>query len=135
LFEDVCGNHRFVVRHDAAGIDESESLPVPVRFAVDSIARDAGFIADDCASFSDESIEQRRFADVGAANDRDKRQGFPISWHNQMNLDNTTRLVKMWNVCSFRDTEGRPFLCAEKILEEFDGPSHAIALEPQTEIS
>jgi len=38
-----------------------------------------------------------------------------------MNLDNTTRLVKMWNVCSFRDAEGRPFLCAEKILKSSTG--------------
>ena len=68
------GNDSLVVRHDAARIDERELRPIPFRLAVDAIARDARFVTDNRAALANQPIEQRRFPDVGAANNGDERQ-------------------------------------------------------------
>ena len=66
------GNQRLVVGNDAAGIDHAQHLARPFGFAVEAVAGDAGLVADDGAARSDQPVEQRRFADVGAADDGER---------------------------------------------------------------
>jgi hypothetical protein len=57
LLENVCGDHRFVVRHNPARIDEREPLPVPIAFAIHSIARDAWLVADNRTPLANQPVE------------------------------------------------------------------------------
>ena len=58
LLQDVRGNDCFVIRHDAAGIDQRESRPVPFAFAVDAIACDAWLVTNNRSALAYETIEQ-----------------------------------------------------------------------------
>src|SRR6185436_13446188 len=75
LLEDLRGDHLIVVLDDSAGIDQLEFLAAMISLAADPVARDAGLVADDRAALSEDGIEQRRFADVGAADDDDGGKG------------------------------------------------------------
>ena len=59
----------FVGRLDfyAARIDERESFAAPFRVAIKSVARNAGRVFYDGQFLSRNSVEKRRFADVGSA--------------------------------------------------------------------
>ena len=74
LAENLGGDQRFVFGNDAAGIDHAQRPARPFGFAVETVAGDAGLVADDGAARSDEAVEERRFADVGAA-DNGQRSG------------------------------------------------------------
>ncbi len=56
---------------ESPGVDERELAAAPLGGRVDAVARRAGKVLDDRDAFTDEAIEQRRFADVGPPNDRD----------------------------------------------------------------
>ena len=56
---------------DAAGVHEREGAPVPLGLGADAVARDAGLVVDDGDAPSDDAVEQRGLADVGAADDGD----------------------------------------------------------------
>src|SRR4030095_1065204 len=47
LLEDIRGDDRIVVGHDAAGIDEIESFRLPFDLSVDTVARNARLVTDD----------------------------------------------------------------------------------------
>ena len=65
-------NEIFVFGKDAAGVDDAQLASAPFRFAVEAVARDAGLVADNGAPRAHQPIEQRGFADVGAAHDGDR---------------------------------------------------------------
>ena len=68
------GDELRIVGNDAAGVDEAIAAAGPFIFAVDAVAGDAGLIADDRSPTPGEAIEERGFADVGAADDSNERQ-------------------------------------------------------------
>ena len=72
LAKDFGRDEIFVFGKDAAGIDDAKCVAAPVGFAVQAVAGDAGFVADDGAPRSDQAIEQRGLADVGPADDGDE---------------------------------------------------------------
>ena len=74
LAKNLGRDQRFVFRNDAAGIDHAQRPAGPFGFAIEAVASDAGLVADDGAARSDETVEERRFADVGAA-DNGQRAG------------------------------------------------------------
>jgi hypothetical protein len=59
LFENIRRYNRFVIRHDSAGVNKSKDFRFPFDFAVNPVARNARFIADDGLSASGQAIEQR----------------------------------------------------------------------------
>ncbi len=69
LAVDFGGDEGGVVGDDAAGIDDAGDAAGPVDFTVDAVAGDAGLVAYDGAAGARESVEERGFADVGAADD------------------------------------------------------------------
>ena len=58
LLENVGRNRRVVVGNDASGIHNRKSMRAPISFAVDAIACDAGFVADDRAAPANQPIEK-----------------------------------------------------------------------------
>ena len=72
LTKDFGGDEIFVVRNDAAGVDDTELVAAPFGFCVETVAGDTGLVADDGAAGSGEAIEERGFADVGASDDGDE---------------------------------------------------------------
>ncbi len=69
LAKNFGGNQRLVVGNDAAGVDHAKLPAGPFGFAVKAVAGDAGLVAYDGAARSHQAVEQRRLADVGAADD------------------------------------------------------------------
>ena len=69
LGEDFGGDEVVVIGHDAAGVDDASDLAAPFDFAVDAVAGDAGFVANDGAATPGDAIEEGRFTDVGASAD------------------------------------------------------------------
>ena len=67
-----------VVGNDAAGIDHAQLLAGPFHLAVDAVAGDAGLVADDGAPRSDQPVEQRGLADVGAADNGQRADGAAV---------------------------------------------------------
>ena len=57
-------------RVEAAGVDDAEARAVPLALAVAAIARHAGHVLDERGPPADQPVEQRRLADVGAADER-----------------------------------------------------------------
>ena len=55
----------------AAGVDDDERAAVPVGLEHLAVAGDAGLLLDDRVAPADEAVDQRRLADVGAADDGD----------------------------------------------------------------
>ena len=66
-------NHVGARRLNAAGINQREMHAVPFCLCVDPVTGYAGGIFYDGNSFADDFIEERRFADIGAAYDRYNR--------------------------------------------------------------
>ena len=64
-------NEVFVFGENAAGIHDAQMASAPFGLAVEPVARDAGFVADNGAPRADQPVEERGFADVGAAHDGD----------------------------------------------------------------
>ena len=60
------------VQIEPGRVDHGE-LPPPVRDAVEPVAREARLRVDDRLAPAEDAVEQRRFADVGAADDGDDR--------------------------------------------------------------
>jgi hypothetical protein len=61
-------------RVEASGVDDAEAHRTPVSDAVAAIARHARHVLDQGRPPTDEAVEQRRLADVGAADQRHQRQ-------------------------------------------------------------
>ena len=59
----------------AAGVDEGEPAAVPQRVVGDAVAGDAGDVLHDGLAAPDEPVDQRRLADVGPPDDRQRRRG------------------------------------------------------------
>jgi hypothetical protein len=60
---------RFLAGHDSAGVYHLEGTSVPIHWPVYAIARDAGLVRDDRPPLSDQTVEQRRLADIWTADD------------------------------------------------------------------
>ena len=58
----------------AAGVDEREPAAQPLGLVGDAVARDAGGVFDDRLAAAEDAVDQRRLADVRAADDRQHRQ-------------------------------------------------------------
>ena len=58
----------------AAGVDDGEGAAVPVGVVGDPVAGDAGDVLHDRLAASDDPVDQRRLADVGAPHDGEDRQ-------------------------------------------------------------
>ena len=58
----------------AAGVDDRERAAVPVGVVGDAVAGHAGDVLDDGLAAADDPVDQRRLADVGAADDGQHRQ-------------------------------------------------------------
>jgi hypothetical protein len=56
---------------DAAGVHEREGASVPFGLGADAVARDARLVMHDGDAPSDDAVEQRGLADIGAADDGD----------------------------------------------------------------
>ena len=74
LAENFRRNEVLVVGNDAARIHHAKLVPQPFHLAIEAVARDAGFVADNGAPRSGQMVEERRFADVGASDDGDEWQ-------------------------------------------------------------
>src|SRR5271169_1206116 len=64
LPEDFRRDEVFVFGKNSAGVDNAEVSPPPLSVAVEAIARDAGFVANDGAPRTDDAVEQRGLAYV-----------------------------------------------------------------------
>ncbi len=71
LAKDFGRDEVFVLRKNAAGVDDAQAASAPFGFAVETVARDARFVADDGAPRAHQAIEERGFAHVGAPHDGD----------------------------------------------------------------
>ena len=60
---------------ETGGVDHAEVEAEQLRFALAAVAGDAGPVVDQRQALADEPVEQRRFPDVGPADDRDSGQG------------------------------------------------------------
>src|ERR1700690_1921558 len=76
LAENLRRDEIFIFGDDAAGIHHSKLMSEPFDLAIEAVARDAGLVADDGAPRPGQMIKERRFTDVRAADDGDKRGGF-----------------------------------------------------------
>ncbi len=74
LAEDLCGDQRFVVGHHTSGVDQAGTLALPLHFAVDAVAGDAGLVTHDGAAAVRQPVEERRLAHIRPPADRDQRQ-------------------------------------------------------------
>lgn len=71
LTKNFCGDEIFFLRQDAAGIDDAKVAAAPFSVSIETIARNTRFVADNSATRANDTIEERGFADVRAAYDRD----------------------------------------------------------------
>jgi hypothetical protein len=74
LVADVRGQAGVEAGVEATRVDEQKVAALPRADAVQAITRDARLVLDDRLAAADETVEQRRLADVGAADDRDQRR-------------------------------------------------------------
>ena len=58
----------------AAGVDQQEGAALPLGLDLLAVAGDAGLLLDDGLAAADDAVQQRRLADVGAADDGDDGQ-------------------------------------------------------------
>src|SRR3954452_11454327 len=73
LPENLGRNEILVLRNNAASVNDAEIVPEPMGFAVQTVAGDARFIADNGPARTHQAVEQSGFADIGPADDGDKR--------------------------------------------------------------
>src|SRR5208283_2772091 len=66
----------FVVRNDTARIHGTKFVPAPFDLAIKPVTRDARLVSDDGTPRSRQMIEQRRFPDVRASDNRNEWGGF-----------------------------------------------------------
>ena len=59
---------------EAGRVDDAELAPRQAAHALDAVARHARRVVDDRLPTADQPVEQGRLADIGAAEDRDRRQ-------------------------------------------------------------
>jgi hypothetical protein len=69
LFIDFVLHHIIGVYNPTAGIDDRKFLSSPLNFAILAITSGAGCFAHNCPSSLCQSIEQSRFAHIGASHD------------------------------------------------------------------
>jgi hypothetical protein len=62
---------------ETAGVDQRELTPAPFDGGVDTVARSSRLLLDDRHALSDEAIEQRRLADIGASDNGDEASAHP----------------------------------------------------------
>jgi len=70
---DLCtdlGLKRLIHQLDPTGIDQSEILGQPIPFGINPIPGYPRGIFDDRHAFTDDTIEDRRFPDIGSSDDR-----------------------------------------------------------------
>ena len=65
LAKDLGRDQRIVVGNDAAGIDHAQQLARPFGFAIETVAGDAGLVADDGTARSDQAVEERDLPTLG----------------------------------------------------------------------
>ena len=75
LFENLRGDHLFVVEDDAAGIDQIEFAPAISGFAIDTVARDSRLVAHDGTPLANDRVKQCGLADVGAPDNDHRWEG------------------------------------------------------------
>ena len=66
LAQDFLRDQGFVVRDDAAGVNDLQGAAAPFGSAIDAVAGDAGLVGDDGAARAGETVEERGLAHVGA---------------------------------------------------------------------
>jgi hypothetical protein len=66
-------NQIFVVRKNAASVDDAQIPPAPFRVSIKPVARDARFVADNRASRTNDAVKQSGLAHVGPAHYGDRR--------------------------------------------------------------
>ena len=76
LVQDLARDVLLVVHDDAAGIDQFEAPAVVFGSPMDTVARDAGFVADDGAPLSCDAVEKGGLSYVGPAHDDHRGNGF-----------------------------------------------------------
>ena len=62
----------FLFGQNAAGVDDAQMAAAPLGVAVEAVAGDAGFVADNGAARAHDAVEERGLADIGAAHDGDR---------------------------------------------------------------
>ena len=62
----------FVVRDDAAGIDNFQDATIPFGLAVNAVASNAGFVGNDGAARARQAVEERGLADVRPSDDHER---------------------------------------------------------------
>jgi hypothetical protein len=73
LAADLLGHLVLTREVDAAGVDQREVQPVPVRVDLLAVARDAGLLVHDRGARAAQAVDERRLADVGVADYRHPR--------------------------------------------------------------
>ena len=71
LAKDFRRDQIFFFGEDAAGVDDAQLAAFPFGIAVEAVAGDAGFVADNGAARAHDAVEERGLADIGAADDGD----------------------------------------------------------------
>ena len=71
LAVDFRGDQIFFFRKNAARVDDAQPAAFPFGVAVEAVAGDAGFVADNGAARAYDAIEERGLAYVGASHDGD----------------------------------------------------------------
>src|SRR5207302_10010431 len=62
LSVNLCGDRLCIIGKDAAGIDNLNLTPIPMRLPIETVSRDARFITDNGAPIANQAIEERALA-------------------------------------------------------------------------
>jgi len=65
----LCWHEIFFFGDNTASINHAQAAAPPFALSIETVAGDAGLVADNGASRTDDSIEERGFADVGTSDD------------------------------------------------------------------
>ncbi len=57
LFQNLAGDHLFIIRDDAAGVDQFKFAPAIGGFAVDAVARNSRFVAHNRGPLADNRVK------------------------------------------------------------------------------
>src|SRR5216683_8285240 len=71
LAENLCRDEVFIFGENSPRIHDAEMASAPFRLAIETVARDAGFVANNGATRAYQAIEERGFTDVGTPDDSD----------------------------------------------------------------
>src|SRR5580704_5064472 len=72
LAQNLLRDESFVVRDNAASIDDLQIAAAPFGFAVNAVARDAGLVGNDGAARASKTIEQRGLPYIGTSDDNER---------------------------------------------------------------